>query len=31
VLGDLADVLRHAGQEHGEALAVAMVPTAGSA
>jgi hypothetical protein len=31
ILGDLADVLRHTGREHGEALAVALAPVAGSA
>jgi hypothetical protein len=31
VLGDLANVLRHTGREHGEALAVALAPAAGSA
>ena len=31
ILGDLADVLRHTGRDHGEALAVALAPVAGSA
>ena len=31
VLGELAEILRQAGQEHGEALAVALAPAAGSA
>jgi hypothetical protein len=31
VLGELATILRHVGREHGEALAVALAPAAGSA
>jgi hypothetical protein len=31
VLGELAAILRHVGREHGEALAVAVAPAAGSA
>jgi hypothetical protein len=31
VLGELAAIMRHAGREHGEALAVAVAPAAGSA
>jgi hypothetical protein len=31
VLGELAAILRHAGREHGETLAVALAPAAGSA
>ena len=31
ILGDLANVLQHVRQQHGEALAVALAPAAGSA
>jgi hypothetical protein len=31
MLGELTAILRHAGREHGEALAVALAPAAGSA
>jgi hypothetical protein len=31
VLADLTAILRHAGREHGAALAVALTPVAGSA